>query len=152
MSMENGKQEPPIKYPTITVPGKGTYLVKFGLGAAYTLEEECGLNELDFARAIQKWMPHKEHVSGCEAKQCDCPEIPGQVSKTFLFKVLSACIWDQAQLTPRQLADAFDTWDCLGDVVRVIGEAFAKIKWSARPVALQESATPATTERGAAVN
>lgn len=132
----------PIKYPTIDIPGRGTFVVKFGLGAAYTLEEETGMDEVQFARALQKWAPHKDHAAGCDQSDCECPVIPGAVSKTFLFKVLSACIWDQIQLTPRQIADAFSTWDTLPDIAMKIAEAFSKTQWSSRPMQLQEPATP----------
>lgn len=138
MSENNGADpiDTKIVYPKITIPGKGTFTVKYSLGASYTLEDEMKMDDAAFARALQKWFPHKEiNAAGDEI------EIPGQVSKSFLFKVLSACIWDQIQLTPRQLADAFETWDNLSEIAKVIAEAFSKTRWSAQ-TRLQEPATP----------
>ena len=124
-------EQEPIKWPEITIPGRGTFPVKFSLGAAYTLEDLTGLDEPQFARALQKWLPKKDAEGN---------EIAGEVSKVFLFKVLSACLWDQVHMTPRELADAFETWDGLPLIAAAIAEAFSKTRWSAK-VRLQEPAT-----------
>jgi hypothetical protein len=138
MSGNNGNDpvvDTKIVYPSIEIPGRGTFIVKYSLGASYTLEDQMGMDDVAFARALHKWFPHKEIQNGVEV------EVAGQVSKTFLFKVLSACIWDQVQISPRELADCFETWDNLAPIAKVIAEAFSKTRWSAQ-TRLQEPATP----------
>jgi hypothetical protein len=139
MSEANNGAEPvstPIKYPTINIPGRGTYTVKFGLGAMFTLEDQLGMDQAQFAQKFMAWIPRKDDLGN---------DVVPTVSNAFLLKVLSACIWDQVQLTPRQLADAFDTVDQMQTIARVVAEAFSKTRWSAK-VDLREPATSPTPE------
>ena len=128
------RQEPPIEYPVINVPGHGKYVVKFGFGAQYTLEKESGISFQDFAQKIQEWVPRKDEHGN---------EVPGRVSQALLFDVLAACLAGSGlHLPARELADCFD-WDTLPDVAKVLAEAFAKMPRPTRiplqgPAALQE--------------
>lgn len=122
--------QPPIKYPTVEVPGKGTYTVKFGLGAMYTLENDLGMSLQDVGTKIREWFPSRD----AEGNQ-----VPGKASGAFLLKVLSACMWDQVHMTPRELGDAFEIGD-LAAIARVIAEAFSKTRWSPQ-IPLREAAT-----------
>lgn len=109
---------PPITYPKITIPNKGTFTVKFGLGATFALEE-MGVEMEAISKALQEWQPRKDPITG--------EVIPGKARPSFLLKVLSACIGDQIQITPRQLGDAFEMSD-LGEIARVVAEAFTKMQ------------------------
>lgn len=126
-----------IVYPRITVPGKGTFTVKYGMGASFTLEDELGMDDQAVFAELMKLLPVTDPQTN-EVLQ------PGRVNKSFLLKVLSACLWDQIHLTPRELADAFGTWDTLPEIARVVLEALSKTQWSAK-LSLQE---PATTQQG----
>ena len=133
----------PIQYPVIEVPGKGTYKVKFGMGAQYTLESELGMTPQQFAVEIQKWPPKKQLDSqGAEVLDADGKPvmIPGYVGPSFLFKVLAACLEGQGlKIHPRELADCFELHQ-IADVARIVAEAFSKTRWSAQ-TPVQESAT-----------
>lgn len=123
--------ESKVKYPTITVPGKGTFVVKFGMGAVYTLERDMKMDLASVGRELQAMFPIVNgHVTA------------GPVKMSFLFDVLSACIWDQKPIGPRDLADAFGN-DYVMDMVsvgRVVLEAFSKAPWS------RKTASPDATE------
>lgn len=129
MESNGHKPDLPIKYPSITIPGKGTFQVKYDLAASYTLEDELGMDQQAFAAKLQEWIPRKvrDEETGEET------EIAGKVSMPFLFKVLSACIWEQAKLTPREIAAAFKTWDKLPEIAMIVAEAFSKTQWSSAP-------------------
>jgi hypothetical protein len=133
------KQESPIEYPKITVPGHGVFIVKFGMGAQYTLEKELGVDFIQVAKNIQEWVPRQDEQGNT---------IPGRVSQSFLFDVLSACLAGSGLKIPaRDLADCF-TWETLPDVAKAVAEAFAKTQWPTRPK-LQE---PSTTQEQAKPN
>jgi hypothetical protein len=125
-------QVPPIQYPTITIPGKGTYIVKFGFGAVYTLEEQLGMSTEQIGQKLGDLFPPLGP---------DGTRPPAIVSPAFLTKVLAACIWDQAHMTPQEVAYSFDVAD-LPTIGRAVAEAFAKMRWPARPP-LQEPVTKA---------
>ena len=133
MSETNGREpDSKITYPKITVPNIGTFTVKYGMGASFTLEDELHMDDQAVFAELEKWMPKTDEATG--------ETVAGTVNKAFLFKVLSACLWDQVQLTPRQLADAFQTWDTLPEIARVVAEALSKTQWSAK-IELREPAT-----------
>jgi hypothetical protein len=125
-------QKTPIQYPAIEVPGKGTFVVKFGFGAIYTLEDRLGLAAEDIGAKLHEMFP----TGGA----------PGKISPVFLTKVLSACIWDQAHLTPEEIAYCFEPSD-LPTIGRVVAEAFAKTQWPTRAPTLQEPATKKNLEQ-----
>lgn len=129
--MDNGtepKSEGPISYPRLEIPGKGTFRVKFSLGAVFSLEE-MGVGMDEVARALQEWMPRKAQ---------DGSVIPGRAKPTFLFKVLAACIGDQIKISPSELAYLFDL-DQMATVAQVVAEAFSKMRAPA-PIPLREPA------------
>lgn len=137
------KQETPVDYPKLLVPGHGTFIVKFGLGAQYTLDTELGMDPQDFVAKLQEWFPkplknaNGEPVLDEELKPV---MVPGRVGPSFLFKVLAACLEGQGlRLPPRELADCFQ-FHQLPAIARVVMEAFSKTQWSAQST-LQESAT-----------
>jgi hypothetical protein len=123
-------QAPPIQYPTIAIPGRGTFVVKFGFGAVYTLEEQLGMSTDQIGAKLAELFPEPGP---------DGTRPPAIVSPAFLTKVLAACIWDQAHMTPQEVAYSFDVAD-LPTIGRVVAEAFVKTRWSARQP-LQETAT-----------
>lgn len=139
----------PIQYPVIEVPGKGTYKVKFGMGAQYTLESELGMTPQQFAVEIQKWPPKKkldaagDEIIGEDGK----PEmIPGYVGPSFLFKVLAACLRGQLTIEPRDLADCFEMHE-VANVARIVAEAFSKTRWSAQTTVQETATAPEPTIR-----
>jgi hypothetical protein len=140
----------PIQYPVIEVPGKGTYKVKFGMGAQYTLESDLGMTPQLFAVEIQKWPPKKKldakgnEIIGEDGK----PEmIPGYVGPSFLFKVLSACLEGQGlKISPRELADCFEMHQ-ITEVARIVAEAFSKTRWSAQTPVQEPATAPDPTLR-----
>jgi len=138
--MENEtRQPPPIQYPTITIPGRGSFVVKFDLLAEYILDNECGMDANGLAQKLQEWMPKDSGRVDAEGKPV---MIPGRASPAFMLKVLSACVWEEAHMTPEELAKAFRYPMELNHVAQVLLEAFAKTEWSAQ-IRLQETATPA---------
>jgi hypothetical protein len=143
----NGADTPqsPIEYPKIEIPGKGTFTVKFDLVAQYWLDKNLKMTASEFGEKLQEFLPkpmldaNGNPMHDTEGK----PQmIPGSVHPAFLFDVLSACLWKQTHLDPVQLAECFDSFDGLTDIVRALGEAFVKTRWSAK-VKLQEPATQA---------
>lgn len=129
------RQEPPIEYPVINVPGHGKFVVKFGFGAQYTLEKEAGVNFQDFAKQVQQWVPRKDEHGN---------DIPGRVSQALLFDVLAACLAGSGlRISARDLADCF-TWETLPEVARVVAEAFVKMP---RPTQTALPETAATQEQ-----
>ena len=132
---QNGTEPPdPIRYPTIMVPGKGTFVVKFGHGAKYALYENLGLDEDRLFQQLQAAVPHKDPVTG--------QEIPGRVMMSFVWKILSACLWSQAHLAPLELAECFDAENAPteSDIVRIIVEAVSKRAGLVQNARLQEPA------------
>ena len=121
----------PLDHPKITVPGKGTFTVRFGLGAQYTLEKQYGVTMEEVGRRLQESAPRE--VNG--------EKIPGRISPAFLFDVLSACLWGQIQISPRDLAECYDSFDQLSDVAKAVMIAFTKTRWSASPAPASATAT-----------
>lgn len=119
----------PLDHPKITVPGRGTYVVKFGLGAQYTLEKEYKVTMEQVGQRLQEAAPRE--VNGVT--------VPGRISPAFLFDVLSACIWGQIQISPRDLAECYDSFDQIAEVAKAVMVAFTKTRWSAN-----SAPTPAT--------
>ena len=112
-----------VQYPTIEVPGKGTFTVKFGMGAVYTLERQLGITPQEIGRTLRQMFPYDEATKRFTV---------GAIKVGFLFDILSACIWDQVHLEPRELADCFGE-ELAGDLIKVgkvVMEAFAKAPWS----------------------
>lgn len=130
MDQKELRQEPPIKYPTITIPGRGTFVVKFDLLASYVLDNEIGMDANAVAQKLKEWMP----------QEIDGKREPGRASPAFMLKVLSACLWDQTHMTPEDLARCFSYGD-LSVIATILVEAFSKTQWSAQ-LKLQETATP----------
>ena len=121
-----------VTYPTITVPGRGTYRVKFSQGAQYVLEDELKMDMAEVGKHLQGWAPRMDAVTG--------DVIPPRISVVFLYKVLSACIWNQVKIPPQELADCFEVSDTMM-IVQVVAEAFGKMRLPTA-LKLQESATP----------
>lgn len=162
-----------LDHPTIAVPTKGTYVVRFGLGAQYTLEKEHHVSMEEVGRRLQDASPRigsadcmacagtgeplqivNDHgipiktieQSGVPVKCSACAgsgkqTTPGRISPAFLFDVLSACIWGQIQLSPRDLAECYDSFDQLSEVARVVMIAFTKTRWSASNAPTSATAT-----------
>ena len=124
----------PITYPTIEVPGKGVYVVKFTLGAQYALEE-MGIGPMELAAEFGKW-----HAAAVASVNGTAQRVA--ISPMFLVKVLAACIQNQVTITPRELADCFQPKD-VTQVAKVVMDAFAKTEWSA----VESAPTPATPIR-----
>lgn len=133
------RQTPPIQYPTITIPGRGTFVVKFDLLAEYVLDNECGMDANGLAQKLHEWMPKDSGRKDADGKAIF---EPGRASPAFMLKVLSACIWEDAHMSPEDLAKAFRYPMELNRVAQTLLEAFAKTEWSAQ-IRLQETATPA---------
>lgn len=132
MSETNGTEPTTgVTYPTITVPGRGTYRVKFSQGAQYVLEDEFNMDMADVGKHLQAWAPRTDAVTG--------EPIPPKISIRFIYKVLSACIWNQVKIPPQELADCFEVSDTMM-VVQVVAEAFGKMRLPTA-LKLQESAT-----------
>ena len=133
MSEQNGsepRQYPPIKYPAIEIPGKGTFVVKFGPGAAFDLDD-MGVNVDAVPKMFQEWAPHIDPITG--------NQIPGRANYTLLFKILSAALRHQVDIAPRDLAYCFEDMEQLGSVARAISEAWIKAYPSVE-IKLRESA------------
>ncbi len=137
------QQDTPIDYPKLLVPGHGTFIVKFGLGAQYTLDTELGMDPQTFIAKLQEWFPKPQKDAAGEPvmdQEGNPVMIPGKVGPSFLFKVLAACLEGQGlRLPPRELADCFQ-FHQLPSIARVVMEAFSKTQWSAQST-LQEPAT-----------
>ena len=132
-----------IDYPKIEIPGRGTFVVKFGPAAAVVLERQVKMDMAEIGRRMLEWMPHQSE-SG--------EEIPGRVSPAFLFEVLSACLWTKLHLPAIELAELFeDDWNSLPEVARVVATAFSKAQWPAR-MRLQEPSTNTAQEPPALPN
>ncbi len=119
----------PIVYPKITIPGKGTFSVKFSLGATIRLEQ-MGVSNENITANLRAWQTIKGD-DGAIIQQ-------GKASPLFLVRVLSACIAHEIILSPSELGDCFEPTD-LVDVARVVAEAFSKIR-PPRQVTLREVA------------
>jgi hypothetical protein len=133
MSDNNGsepRQYPPIKYPAIEIPGKGTFVVKFGPGAAFDLDD-MGVNVDAVPLMFREWMPHTDTVTGLQ--------VPGRANYTLLFKILSAALRHQIDLPPRDLAYCFEDMEQLSVVAKAIADAWVKAYPSVE-IRLRESA------------
>lgn len=120
MSEQNGsepRQYPPIKYPTIEIPGKGTFVVKFGPGAAFDLDD-MGVDADALPKMFSEWAPRTDPATG--------QRIPGHASYMLLFKVLSAALRHVVDLSPRELAYCFEDMEQIGPVARALVEAWIK--------------------------
>ena len=124
----------PIEYPKITVPGRGTYEVKFGLAASRIVDRELGIDGFTVLEQLRDALP----------RQVEGQRVFGRIRIDFLFTLLSACIWKQAKLSGEDLANAFDDEPLAETIVllvQTLTAAMAKTKWSAQ-LRLQETATP----------
>jgi len=133
MSEQNGsepRQYPPIKYPVIEIPGKGSFIVKFGPLAAIELED-MGVNVNDLMKAFQEWAPQVDPITGTQ--------IPGRANYTVLLKALSATIRHQIEIPWRELAACFENMEQMTQVARAISEAWIKAYPSVE-IKLRESA------------
>jgi len=118
-------QDSPISYPKLEIPGKGIYDIKFGLRAAYELEEKHGLGPTELGELLQTWAPKTNQETG--------EVTPGRVSQSLVFKILSCCLAGRLDIKPEQLADCFD-WEDIPAIARTIAEAFAKMRRSTQSV------------------
>ncbi len=122
----------PIIYPKITVPGKGTYTVKFGLSATRAAEIATGLSPAELMAKLQSFFPEKDEFGNVIR--------PGRFSVVLLTDLLSACIWEEARLTAEDLCKCFDEFYNLEPIAAAVVEAISKTQWS-RQLQLREAAT-----------
>ncbi len=136
MSGENGVSpagvDSPVVYPSLEVPGRGTFVVKFGTRASFILEQQFQMTPADFAKRLSEWLPRADPDDANRI-------LPGKASNVFVFTVLSACLWKQTHMLPEDLADAFEISD-RDKIAAVLMEAFSKTQWSAK-APLREPAT-----------
>lgn len=127
----------PIDYPTIAVPGRGEFTVKFGLAAARLLDRELHIDGFEAVRQLSDALP----------REVEGKRIMGHIRLDFLFQLLSACTWKAAHMSAEELADAFDDCEIAETTVLLVTtliRAISKTKWSTHRTAAPESATGTT--------
>lgn len=144
-------KDSPIDYPVITIPGKGKFVVKYGLGASYVAEKDYGMDQTAVAKQIQEWVPKKKldeqgnEITGEDGKVVTTP---GRVGTVFLFDILAACLDGTGlKMTGRDLAQCFDHQYQIGEVAKAVAEAFAKTQWLAQTPAQESATAPEPTLR-----
>jgi hypothetical protein len=134
MGEQNGsepRQYPPIKYPTIEIPGKGIFVVKFGPGAAFDLQD-MGVANIDaLPKLLQEWVTRVDPITG--------DKIIGRADYIQLFKIFAAAIRHQIEISPRDLAYCFQDMEQLYPVAHVLWEAWIKA-YPSIEIKLRESA------------
>ena len=147
MSEQNGsepRQYPPIEYPTLEVPGHGTFVVKVSTGAAFELES-MGINVWAVPQIMQAWTPHTDALTG--------QFVPGQAKLPEILTILSATIRQQLEISPRDLAYCFEELGGIVTLARTLTDAWTKAfpsvekklrEWPAK-LPEQAAGTPPTT-------
>jgi len=113
---------PTIEWPTLKIPGRGEFKIRFGFKVTHYLLREHGLDELAIGQKFATMFPHRDESGEMMA---------GSANRCFLIELLQLCLKGQCEITEQELVDAFDSLDeppmqTWGRIAEAMATAYSK--------------------------